>query len=60
MSIQTYTYLEEMENMYHTILKKEKLTPTDVLFLEVYKRTLDSSIDISSLILEKTVSVRNS
>ena len=45
MSKQTLEYIKEMKTMYETIMKKcvneGILTNLDVLFLEVYKKTIE-------------------
>jgi hypothetical protein len=44
MSFQTQQYIEEMQKMYETIMKKEFLSLTELAFLEIYKRTINGSI----------------
>jgi hypothetical protein len=46
MSVQTQEYIKEMKEMYIVLSKKEKLSISEILFLEAYKRTIDSSIEI--------------
>jgi hypothetical protein len=52
MSLQVLSYLEEMKNGYLAIMKKYvdkgELSELDILFLEAYKRTIDSSIVVPS------------
>ena len=40
MSVQTKEYIEDMKRMYEKIIKKEKPSLNDLLFLETYKRTI--------------------
>ena len=41
MSIQAQLYIEEMKNMYKKIMAKTELTPNDIEFLNIYKKTID-------------------
>lgn len=56
MSTQTQNYLKEMKDMYLSIMKKhfneEELTSADVLFLEIYKRTIENTIEIPQIELK--------
>ena len=40
MNIQTQVYLEQMQEMYNTIIKNETLSEMDILFLNLYNRTI--------------------
>lgn len=40
MSIQTQTYIDEMNKMYDIISKKQNLNLIELQFLEIYKRTI--------------------
>lgn len=44
MSVQTKSYIEDMNKMYEIITKKENLTLIELAFLELYKRTMKGSI----------------
>ena len=48
MSIQTKEYIQEMQDMYLSIMKKVadlgELTTTDMLFLELYEKTIKKDI----------------
>lgn len=56
MSTQTKNYLSEMKNMYLVIMKKyfneQELTKADILFLEIYKRTIENTIEIPQIELK--------
>ena len=45
MSQQTLEYIKEMKSMYETIMRKcidnGELTSIDILFIEIYKRTIE-------------------
>jgi hypothetical protein len=40
MSIQTEEYINDMKEMYIKILSKTVLTADEIMFLDIYKRTL--------------------
>lgn len=42
MSIQTQKYIQEMKDMYLAIVNKENKTENEILFLEIYKKTINS------------------
>lgn len=48
MSVQIEEYINEMKTMYEVIMRKcicnAELTSNDKLFLEIYKRTIDSYV----------------
>jgi hypothetical protein len=44
MSVQTKSYIEDMNKMYEIIIKKENLTLIELTFLELCKRTMNGSI----------------
>lgn len=46
MSTQTKSYIEDMKKMYIEIKNKKKLSQNDLLFLIMYKRTIDNSIEV--------------
>ena len=46
MSIQTVSYIKEMNDMYEKIKKKTKINKEDLSFLMIYKKTIDNSIEI--------------
>ena len=56
MSTQTKNYLSEMKEMYLSIMKKyfneQELTKADILFLEIYKRTIENTIEIPQIELK--------
>lgn len=46
MSIQTEEYIKEMKKMYEKIIAKKTLTEEDIMFLLLYKKTIDCSIEV--------------
>lgn len=40
MSIQTQTYIKDMKTMYLVIMNKENKNANDLLFLDIYKKTM--------------------
>lgn len=48
MNFQAQRYLEDMKAMYLDITKKEKITFMELLFLQIYKKTIDNSINIDN------------
>ena len=44
MSVQTQTYINDMKSMYETIIKKKELSSIELSFLDIYKRTIEGTL----------------
>jgi hypothetical protein len=44
MSKQTQSYLEDMQKMYETIIKKKELSLIELSFLDMYKKTIEGVV----------------